>query len=92
MHHGKSAGLSVGIPRLCVTSQRYPSAGDAGAQKDGSMRPRKCASGNFPWWLRQYPLSIHREMCFVCSVVLCCVAMRCFFWPVLGEWCVSEHR
>lgn len=47
--------------------------------------------GNFPWWLRQYPLSISRELCFVCSavlrcVVLCCAVLRCFFWAVLSEW------
>lgn len=41
--------------------------------KAGSMRPRKCASVNFPWWPRQYPSFIYGELCLCaasCRVVL----------------------
>lgn len=89
MHRGKSAGCWH--PLVVCDKSEISVCRRCWRGKAGSMRPRKCASVNFPWWLRQYPSSIHGELCFVCSV-LRCVVSRCFFWPVLSQWFVSEHR
>lgn len=71
MHHGKSAGCWH--PLVVCDKSEISACRRCWPGKAGSMRPRKCASGNFPWWLRQYPSSIHGELCFCVR----CVALRC---------------
>lgn len=60
----------------------------------GSMRPRKCASGRISLVAQAISgVYLSRAVfCVQCCAVLCRVVLRCFFWPVLGEWSVSEHR
>ena len=53
MHHGKIGRLLAGLG-VCDKSETSVLQ-ELLAGKAGSMRPRKCASGDFPWWLRQYP-------------------------------------
>lgn len=73
--------MKIGRPLACLgvcDKSEIPVCRRCWPGKAGSMRPRKCASGIFPWWAQAISVVYLRRASFcVQCAVSCCVALRC---------------